>query len=75
MNMKFDKYENRRKVGQMIARLREDKGMTQQELADAAKINRVNLSKIENGRYNVSIDILGNILSALSAEIDIKQTI
>lgn len=73
--MKFDKYENRRKVGQMIARLREDKGMTQQELADAAKINRVNLSKIENGRYNVSIDILGNILSALSAEIDIKQTI
>ena len=73
--MKFDRYENRRKVGQMIARLREDKGMTQQELAGAAKINRVNLSKIENGRYNVSIDILGNILSALSAEIDIKQTI
>lgn len=72
MNMEFDKYENRRKVGQMIARLREDKGMTQQELSDAAEIDRANLSKIENGRYNVSIDILGKILFALSAEIEIK---
>lgn len=72
MNMEFDKYENRRKVGQMIARLREDKGMTQQELADAAEIDRANLSKIENGRYNVSIDILGKILFALDTEIEIK---
>lgn len=70
--MKFDKYENRRKVGQMIARLREDKGMTQQELSDEAEIDRANLSKIENGRYNVSIDILGKILFALDAEIEIK---
>ena len=68
----FDRYENRRRVGLMIARLREDKGMTQQELADAAEIDRANLSKIENGRYNVSIDILGKILFALSAEIEIK---
>lgn len=72
MNMEFDKYENRRKVGQMIARLREDKGMTQQELSDAAEIDRANLSKIENGRYNVSIDILGKILFALDTEIEIK---
>lgn len=72
MNMEFDKYENRRKVGQMIARLREDKGMTQQELSDEAEIDRANLSKIENGRYNVSIDILGKILFALDAEIEIK---
>lgn len=68
----FDRYENRRRVGLMIARLREAKGMTQQELSDAAEIDRANLSKIENGRYNVSIDILGKILFALSAEIEIK---
>ena len=55
----------------MIARLREAKGMTQQELADAAEIDRANLSKIENGRYNVSIDILGKILFALDARINI----
>lgn len=67
----FDRYENRRRVGLMIARLREAKGMTQQELADAAEIDRANLSKIENGRYNVSIDILGKILFALDARINI----
>lgn len=70
----FDRYENRKRIGQMLASLRNEKGMTVRELAEKAEVSYSNVSKIENGRYNASVDILGRILFAMSAEIEIKQT-
>lgn len=72
MNMEFDKYENRKRIGRMLASLRNERGMTVRELAEKAGVSYPNISSIENGRYNVSIDILGKILFALSAEIEIR---
>lgn len=46
--------------------------MTQEKLANLCGVNRVNIAKIEKGAYNVSIDILSKVTSALGFVIDIK---
>ena len=60
----------RKRIGQRIADLRLEKGMTQQEVADRAGIQRGNLARIEDGRYSVGIDILAAIGDAMGMEID-----
>lgn len=60
----------RERIGQRIVEIRNGKRMTQEELADAAGVNRANIAKIENGKYNVSIDILSKITDALECKID-----
>jgi transcriptional regulator with XRE-family HTH domain len=41
-----------------VAQARMDKGLKQAEAADALHVNRVTLNKIENGRANVSLELL-----------------
>lgn len=65
---------NRTTIGLQIADARKKKGLTQQQLAELAGVNRVNIAKIENGRYNVSIDILSRVCNAMECEIIIKAT-
>lgn len=38
-----------------IRQLRQNKGMTQQELADAAQVTRQTINALENARYNPSL--------------------
>lgn len=38
-----------------IRQLRQNKGLTQQELADAAKVTRQTINALENARYNPSL--------------------
>lgn len=64
------KMTERERIGMMVAQLRKDKYITQDELAEASGVNRVNIAKIEKGKYNVSIDILSKIVSALECKID-----
>lgn len=56
-------------MGDHIRQLRTDQNMTQQELADKAGITRANLSNIEAGKYNVSLDTLHKLATALGKEI------
>ena len=61
--------------GKIIKSLRKEKNFTQDELASKLGLSRAILSKLENGYLgNISIAILGNILSLLGYEIDIKLT-
>lgn len=64
--------KERERIGNRLAALRKKKNMTQEELANICGVNRVNISKIEKGAYNVSIDILSKVTSALGFVIDIK---
>jgi transcriptional regulator with XRE-family HTH domain len=50
-----------------IAQIRHQKGMTQEDLAGEADINRAFLSNIENGRANFSITMLLKIASSLGS--------
>ena len=64
---------NRESIGLQITEARNKKNLTQQQLSDLSGINRSNIAKIENGKYNVSIDILSKICNALSCDIYIKE--
>lgn len=58
-------------LGQTIAEYRRQQEMTVRELADLSGISYQNITKIEHGKYNVSIDILTRICQALGVRIAI----
>ena len=53
--------EYQEKIGQTIIRLRAAKGVSQEKMALEAKIDRRYMSDIENGKRNISLDILSRI--------------
>ena len=63
---------NREYIGKRIAEIRQVKGLSIRQLAEASGVNFANIYKIENGKYNVSVDILGKICEALGYHVDIK---
>jgi transcriptional regulator with XRE-family HTH domain len=56
-------------VGTNIRKLRADRGLSQEELAHRAGIDRSYLSEIENGHKSVGVVVLDDIAAALEAEI------
>lgn len=59
-------------LGEQVRARRQDLNMTQTGLSEATGIDRANISKIEGGRYNVSVDIIGRIAEALRCEIRLE---
>lgn len=53
------------RVGQTIIDERKAQGMSQEKFAYEAEIDRRYMSDIENGRRNISLDILERICSTL----------
>lgn len=62
----------REKIGNQIRRRREELGITQVQLSDLSGIDRANISKIERGTYNISIDILSRISEALNLDVELR---
>ncbi|HMY83575.1 MAG TPA: helix-turn-helix transcriptional regulator [Saprospiraceae bacterium] len=48
----------RLKPGDKIRQVREERGYSQEQLADIMNINRSTISKIENGKFSVTVDYL-----------------
>jgi transcriptional regulator with XRE-family HTH domain len=63
--------EERQRIGIDIATLRTQKGMTQQQVAEKAELQRNHVSRIEQGKYSVGFDTLQAIADALDADIRI----
>jgi len=60
-------------LGSSVKKLRKERGLTQEILAEKAKISRATLSKLENGYIaQVSIVTLNDILNHLGYELDMK---
>lgn len=58
------------RLGRMVKRLREDKGMTQVELAKKAKVTQPYLAQLEAGtRKNPSLEILKRLARALGVPV------
>ena len=55
-------------LGKNVRRYRKEKGMTQEELAVAASMERSYVSDIERGTRNPSIAALGRLAEALKIE-------
>lgn len=62
---------DRVRIGQRIAELRKARGISMRKLAELSDVNYANICKIEKGKYNVSVDILSKITSALECEVDV----
>ncbi len=64
------RYANRVRIGSLIATARKTQGLSVRDLAEICGVSYQNITKIENGKYNVSIDILNKICKALGLKID-----
>ena len=64
---------NREYIGRRVAEIRQAKGLSIRQLADLCGVSAQNITKIEHGRYNVSVDILGKICDALGCRIEIVK--
>ena len=56
-------------LGRTISRLRKEKGYSQEAFANEAGIDRRYMSDIENGKRNISIDILERVCNKLGIKI------
>lgn len=63
----------RLKLGETIREIREKKGYNQEQLADIMKVSRTTISKIENGKFNCSMDYLSKFSWFLGFEITINK--
>lgn len=64
---------HRERIGLQLADFRKAKGYTLRQLEGISGITNQNISKIERGRYNVSIDILSRICDSLDIEIQLGR--
>lgn len=63
---------DRERIGGLIRAIRQERGMTQEQLAELAGMSRTTICKIESGKFNASIDLLAKVIAPLGAEITIK---
>ena len=59
------------RIGQRITALRKLAGLSQDQLADKAGIGRTHLSRIEQGKYDVTFWVVQQIAEALGMTVDI----
>lgn len=55
----------KQKVGQRIKELRKDLGYSQERLANEAEVDRTYVTDVENGRRNISVEVLERLLIGL----------
>jgi transcriptional regulator with XRE-family HTH domain len=55
----------RLKVGQRVKELRNNLGISQESLAYKSEVDRTYVTDIENGRRNVSVEILEKLIKGL----------
>jgi DNA-binding Xre family transcriptional regulator len=66
-----DRSEERKRIGARIRQIREEKGIEAKKLAALANIDAANLSRIEQGKYSVGLDILTKIGDVLEVKVDL----
>ncbi len=69
-----DRQGERTRIGKKIRRIREEKGIEAKDLAKLANIDAANLSRIEQGKYSVGLDILSRLAFVVGYHIDIVPT-
>ena len=62
----------RESVVRQLKEVREGKGMTQHELAELVGTKKSNISRLESGRYNPSLDFLIKVADGLGKQIQMK---
>lgn len=68
---RVDYFAERAKIGEIIAEIRLDKRMTQDELAERSGLSRSSLIAIEKGRANFTIDAILDISNGLGVSVEL----
>ena len=59
-----------KKLGELIRRIRQEKGISLRKLSEKVNVSFVNISYIENGRIETSKSVLREISKALNYDLD-----
>jgi transcriptional regulator with XRE-family HTH domain len=59
----------RRVLARNVLRLREARGMKQEELADAADLSQSQVSQVETAKHNIRMDVLHRLANALGVRV------
>jgi transcriptional regulator with XRE-family HTH domain len=63
--------DNRIRIGSRLRELREAQGLTTTQLGERCALTQSTISKVENGKWSVSLDILSKIVGALGCSVEI----
>jgi transcriptional regulator with XRE-family HTH domain len=63
----------RQYIGTQLRNLRESKGLTTRSLAELSGVGQSHIVRIEAGKYNIRLDILERLTTALGAAIKIMS--
>lgn len=63
----------REEIGSELQTLRVQNGLTVRELGEMCGMQHSSIVKIENGRYNVSVDILGKVADAMGCKLTFER--
>ena len=64
----------RQEIAAQLQQVRKEQGMTQERLAEKVGTRKSNISRLESGRYNPSLDFLEKVAGGLGREIEVKVT-
>ena len=64
----------RQEIAAQLWQVRKEQGMTQERLAEKVGTRKSNISRLESGRYNPSLDFLEKVAGGLGREIEVKVT-
>ena len=64
----------RQDVALQMIQARKEQGITQEMLAEKVGTKKSNISRLESGRYNPSLDFLEKVAGGLGKEIKVKVT-
>ena len=59
-------------VAKQLRDVRKSQGMTQESLAELVGTKKSNISRLERGRYNPSLDFLVKVAGGLGKQIQVK---
>jgi len=62
---------NWRKRGMQIKRIREKRGLTQEELANKVRVSRVTVARIEIGNRRPSLELLERLAEVLKVKVGV----
>ena len=65
--------ENREAIGKQIRAFREKKGFSQDELSEIMEVNRSTISKVETGKFAITIDYLVKFAWYLDFNISVTE--
>ena len=65
--------ENREVIGKQIRTFREKKGFSQDELAEIMEVNHSTISKVETGKFAITIDYLAKFAWYLDFNISVLE--